>query len=204
MKGQTIRRCKIVFTASLLIIGNAVAVWSQSNSDSFLVRDVVIEAEYTPRFIRRIAEFGIPWDRVTKKSDLSCIREQLLSSGLFSSVEGRFFQLKESGGYQLILSLDFRSSPPVYDLGKVTIFGVDGVDANKFQELLRIEKLSKASVSLATEDYRAFEDRLLELLKDSMPDEEKRDWKKIPWLDLKLNKDEQLEITILGSFKGCS
>src|SRR5690606_11255773 len=167
------------------------------------VRDVVIESEYNPRFIRRIAEMGIPWERVTKKSDLSCIREQLVSTGLFTSVESRFFELKESGGYQLLLSLEFRSSPPVYGLGKVNIVGVDGVDASKFQELLRLEKLSKGSVSLATEDYRAFEERLFALLKESISNEEQRDWKRIPWLDIKLNKEEQLEITIIGAFKGC-
>src|SRR5690606_21008950 len=104
MKGQTIRRCKIVFAACMLIIGSATDAWSQSNSDSFLVRDVVIESEYNSRLIRRIAQMVIQWERVTKKSDLSCIREQLVSTGLFTSVESRFFELKESGGYQLLLS----------------------------------------------------------------------------------------------------
>ena len=198
-------RCslKIAFAVFLLFVGAFAPVRGQSDSDTFVVRNVAIEAVPNPRFIRRIAEVGIPWDRVTKKTDVECIKKQLFATGLFKRVDSRLLELKETGGYELVLTIEFSSANPVYRLGKVEVVDVGGVDHLKFQKLLRSDRLFEKPVSLQTADYWDFETRLFDLLKQSIADKEMRNWQKKPWVELRLNKQNQLEIKIYETFRTC-
>lgn len=184
-------------------MGNSALVWAQSDSKSIVVRHVVLETDPNPRFVRRIAELGIPWGGATAKSDVDCIKQQLKDTGLFRRIESRFHELKESGRFDLVLTIEFELANPVYKLKKVEVVGVKGVDDVTFTNLLISEGLVGEPLSLKTADYSIFEDRLFELLRKSIADEEERDWRKVPWLELKLNSNKELEITVSSEPAGC-
>jgi hypothetical protein len=202
VKGRNLK-LKTLLIVFLLCVGETTTVRSQADPQRFLVKHVVLEADPNPRFVRRVAEIGIPWSRVTTKNDVDCIKDQLMKTGVFRRIDSRLYQLKESGGYELILTIEYESPNPVYKLGKIDVVGVEGIDYVLFKKLLTSARLIGRPLSLKTADYAVFEDKLFEVLRKSIADETKREWSKLPWIELKLNGSKEIEIIVMSEFKGC-
>jgi hypothetical protein len=126
-----------------------------------------------------------------------------MKTGVFRRIDSRLYQLKESGGYELILTIEYESPNPVYKLGKIDVVGVEGIDYVLFKKLLTSARLIGRPLSLKTADYAVFEDKLFEVLRKSIADETKREWSKLPWIELKLNGSKEIEIIVMSEFKGC-
>jgi hypothetical protein len=188
----------------LIWIVTVAAVYGQTNPESFFVKHIVFDAEYTPRFLWAIANGIIPWQGDTTDDDVACLKRELMKTGLFKRIGARLNKLGESEGYDLILTIEYKSTEPVYKLRKLEVSGVNGVDNAKFSNLIASEHLVETTVSLKTADYALFADRIFELLKKSIPDETKREWSKPPWIQIRLNGDRELEVTVLPDFTGCS
>ncbi|MFN6964752.1 MAG: hypothetical protein ACK4S4_13430 [Pyrinomonadaceae bacterium] len=196
-------KLKVILIALLLCAGQSLVAWAQTDSRSFIVRHVVLETDPNPRFIRRIAEMGIPWSQVATRDDVNCIKERLKDTGLFRGISSRLHKLKDSNGYELVLTIEFESANPVYKLKKAEVEDLEGVDNATLTNLLVSEGLMGQPLSLKTADYAVFEERLLELLRKSIADDEQREWRKLPWLDLRLDTNKELEIRIFREGKGC-
>jgi len=178
-------------------------ILGQSNPERFFVKHIVLETDPNPRFVWAIANMIIPWEGDSSNGDVSCLKKELIKTGLFSGIESRLQKLKESDGYDLILTIQYKSPDPVYKLSKIDVFGIEGVDHIKFNDLLASERILGKPLSLKTADYAIFEDKLFDLLKKSIGDETKREWSQLPWVQLKLNPNKELEVTVLPGFKGC-
>lgn len=186
-----------------MLFGQIMTVLGQTNPESFFVKYITLETDPNPRFVWAIANMVISQDKESNRNEISCLEKELVKTGLFSKIESRLYKLKESDNYELVLTVKYKSPKPVYRLGQIKLSGFDEVDENKFKEILASENLIGKSISLR-KDYSDFEDKIFELVKKSVIDETSQERFNFPWIELKLNKNEELEVTVMPSFKGCS
>ncbi len=188
--------------ALLLLIGTFGMTWGQNLEKKHFVKHIVLESDPNPRFIRITAESLIPWDGYTTDKDIKCLKKRLMETGIFRKIETRLYKLNDSGDFDLILKTRFKSPNPIYKLKTIEVEGVDGVDYSKFA-ILASKSLVGHPLSLSTVDYADFVDNVFQLLQQSIPDETKREWSRPPWVELKLNRDNELEVKLVSDFKAC-
>ena len=194
---------KLSIIVFLVCLGQIVPVCGQTNPESFFVKYITMETDPNPRFVWSYANMIISWDKESNNDEVSCLKKELMKTGLFNKIESRLNKLKESDDYELVLTIKYNSPNPTYKVSEIKLIGFKEVDESRFKELLISENLIGKSLSLKT-DYPDFENKIIELVKESITDETKKEEFKIPWFELTLNKNKDLEVTVMPNFKGCS
>lgn len=196
-------KLKLLITILLICYGQIINVLGQTKPERFFVKYITLETDPNPRFVWRLANKIISFDKESNSNEIACLKKELIKTGLFSKIEPRLYKLKESDYYELILTIKYSFPNPVYKVNGIKLSGFNDVDESKFKQLLASENLIGKSVILKT-DYIDFEDKIIELVKKSISDETKQNKFDLPWLIFKVNNGTDLEVTVMPTFQGCS
>ena len=197
------RIINVALTIIIVIVLTITVVAQNNQSSRVLVRHIVLEGEYTPRFIWNTANSAIQVGSYVSDKDIACVREELMKTGIFANIHSSLYPLKNSGGYDLTLRFDYISPEPVFPLGIVDVKDIEGVDDSVFQRLLISEHLAGSLISIRNEDYADFQEKLFELLRQSIPDESKRDWSIPPLEVLRVDSKGRLNIALRSKWSMC-
>jgi hypothetical protein len=176
---------------------------SQANMGGIFVKHVVIDAAYDPRFIWSIANSAIPWDKKTTQGDIRCATAELRKTGLFKEVVTSLKKVQDPDALELIFRLTYRDRDLKYRIDRISVEKMEGVNLTKLRLLMKEQKIVGTEISLKTENYNVFEDRLLEIVKQSIEANDERKVFANPLFLLSLNANKRLSIRIAAQYSGC-
>ncbi|MBK8809567.1 MAG: hypothetical protein IPN69_02415 [Acidobacteria bacterium] len=195
-------KLRLLVAIFVICVGHVASVSGQSRLDKFSVKQIFLETDPNPRFVWHYANTIISMPEESNDNEVSCLKTELMNTGLFKSIESRLEKSRTFDGYNLILSIKYKSADTTYAVSKIALDGFESVNVSRFEELLASECLIGKSLNLKT-GYRDFENRIIELLKKSISDEEERDEFEFPFFSLKLNENNNLEVMVMPKFAGC-
>lgn len=176
--------------------------FGQSVPDRFSVNNISLETGPNPRFVWNYLNTIISRTTESSKDEVACVKDELMQTGFFKSVEPRLERSESSGGYNIVVRTVYHSQEPVYKITKIEIDEFEGVDETEFRKRLIDEKMIGQSVSL-NNGYRDFENRIIEILRLSASDE-MRDELPFPWFSMRVADFEGVEVRVMQKFPGCS
>src|SRR5215213_7611613 len=121
-------KLKITMLVLLVCFGQIMTVNGQTDPESFVVKFITIDGDSVPRFVWRYSNTIISWSRESNTDEVSCLKRELLKTGLFSEVEPELYKLKESDGYELSLTIKYNSPNPVYTVSEIKLSGFNEVN----------------------------------------------------------------------------
>jgi hypothetical protein len=196
-------KSKLSITLILICVVQISRIFGQPNPDSFFVKNVSLDTDPNPRFVWTYIDTIVSWYYKTNNNEISCLKKELMKTGIFSSIEPRLSETPEIDTFNLLLTIKYNSPDTIYKIGKIRISGFTQVDKSKFDWSLATENLVGTSVSLKT-GYYDFEEKISELLDKSLRDKEEHTEIDSPWFSFKVNKNNELELSIIPKFKGCA
>lgn len=185
-------RLKRLLLILFILIGCAGAGFSQIGSHPVFVKHIVIEAEHDPRFIWSIANATVPWEGLTTQSDVDCLKTKLTDTGVFATVAMRLHKLTEPDAFELVISLAFKRATPSYEIEDIQVKKLAGVDVDAVNRDIRDQQIVGTVLSLRTDDYATFEDRLRKLIQKHT----EQDQNVSPSFRLEVSKDVKLRLFI--------
>ena len=196
-------KSKILIIALLIGSGQLVNVFGQNRPGVFVVKNVYINTDANPRFVRRYVDKIISWHKESNKDEIECLKKEVTETQLLKSFETKLEKVEHSDDYDLILTVSYKSVAPTYTLSRIEIIDFVGLDKSIFDGLIAKNGFIGKSLSLKA-GFPAFEDQIIDITKASIEKDGYQDEISDPWLEMRLNASGELEVTIMPSFKGCA
>ncbi len=178
-------------------------VFGQTNDDNFYVNDVYIVLNADTRYVRKLANKTISFDKRSNAKEVECFKDGLIKTGLFENLVTSLEKFGDSDDYNLTIRLNYKLVEPIYRIGKIDLVDFNEIDKAKFNSILVKNKIPEKMLSLKT-DFPDFENQITKAIQKSYIQKIPKDEMKKPWVELQLATDGKLDVFVMPSFKGCS
>lgn len=193
----------ILFLILIIFVWQTPRILSQTAPESFFVKNVYINLDADTRYVRKLANKTISWDKKINNGEIECFKNELLKSGLFENFQTRLAKLDEEDEYNLTVTVNYQSQNPVFKISNIKLEGFNDIDEIKFNSALSKNRITEKILSLKT-DFPVFENQIIQAIQDSYVGKASKDKLISPWIEIRLNMIGELDILVLPSFKGCS
>ena len=193
----------ILFLILIMFVWQTPRILSQTVPESFFVKNVYINLDADTRYVRKLANKTISWDKKINDTEINCFKNELLKSGLFENFQTVLTKLDEEEEYNLTVTVSYQSQNPVFKVSSIRLQGFDDIDEIKFNSALSKKKVTEKVLSLKT-DFPILENQITQAIQDSYVGKVSKKELMAPWIEIKLNLSGELDILVLPRFVGCS
>lgn len=195
-------KLNLLITFFIFCICFSVSAFGQTTQESFFIKNSFIQSDANSRFVRTFVNNIIPWDKKTSITDIACLRNEITKTMLFSVFESQLEKIGDSNNYNLRLKVVYKDSDPVYKINKIEIANFDGLDRNKFYGYMKANQLINGRLNLKT-DFPKFENSIVESVEKSLKQQGSNEYFELPWINIRLNSSNELDIIVMPKFEGC-
>lgn len=193
----------------VLIVGLSVAFattnidFGQVPKSEFPIKNVYIVLDADTRYVRKLADKTISWDKNSNVNEVACLKSELTNSGIFKRVDSELISTgADTHTYNLNLYLDLSAPNTDYKIGKLELIGFRNIDSKAFEAILARKKLRITPLSLKV-GFPEFEKQIIEAVTASLGTDANELDGNIPWITLKKNARGELDVTVTPQFHGC-
>ncbi len=182
----------------LLLCSAMLLLYMQPTQPAFYVK-VEVDTELNATYIIERSNLIIPQDRMVKareiEEDVSCLVNDLMSSGIFENVEAKLIPTGEANIRKLVITPAYHRQIADFVVAEIILDDFPEVDATNFQSALS-EKGIRQEIPFLKYYFSELMEKIDEALHDVYPSSSASRVVETPWITIRLVGEGRIKLVV--------